>query len=632
VYDAKGTPPPDDDTLIARTGFIYDTPDAVWEIETYGFTQNCSAPGCSPPPGFATNKINRVERGNVTKLQSWSDATAATAQINFRRQYDIFGNQLKAEVSCCSQKSSEFRHAPVTSPGTSAMYWSTPFSATDGAAGGPSLTTKYTYDFNTSFVNTVTDANDLVSTFAPDAAMRVRSVSLPSGALGETFFVDPSYTKDGLVYQSKFTYLDGSIKVQVKNQWLDGTGRVIRSGSAAGASPTSFDAVKIIYDDLGRLRKTANPYTGDSNGNTTGLPNATVYDYDSLSRIVTVTLPDGSTVTTSYSGAMVTATDQVGRKRKSQVDGLGRLITVTEQDPSTGALSLATNYAYDALNNLISIDQGGQTRSFSYDSLSRMTSGTTPEGGAVSLAFVDFGAVKKRTDARNVETHYKYDSLNRLTKVWYTGLNGSDDPNATRPPLPAGVAATSDVTIAYNASSPGNGQVSRIDDGGGFETYSYDSLGRTVGKTRTIDGVNSYQSQYQYNQSSQVTLMIYPSGKRVRMNYDSRGRLSGEDKVDAAGNVLSKYLSSVAYNEAGQVTSVGIGEVGASNAITETYGYSASRLQLTTQSAVNNSGTNLMSLTYGYQAAAGASGAGTAAGNSGQLMSISGTINGAGRG
>ncbi|MEK6288507.1 MAG: RHS repeat-associated core domain-containing protein [Acidobacteriota bacterium] len=39
-----------------------------------------------------------------------------------------------------------------------------------------------------------------------------------------------------------------------------------------------------------------------------------------------------------------------------------------------------------------------------------------------------------------------------------------------------------------------------------------------------------------------------------------------------------------------------------------------------------------MSLTYGYQAAAGASGAGTTAGNSGQLMSITGTINGAGRG
>ncbi|MEK6288506.1 MAG: hypothetical protein AABO57_22545 [Acidobacteriota bacterium] len=151
-------------------------------------------------------------------------------------------------------------------------------------------------------------------------------------------------------------------------------------------------------------------------------------------------------------------------------------------------------------------------------------------------------AVKKRTDARSVETHYKYDSLNRLTQVWYTGAGGSDDPTVSRPALPSGVAATADVVVAYNTATLGNGQVSRVDDGAGFETYLYDSLGRTTSKTRTIDTVNSYQTQYQYNQAGQITLMVYPSGKRVSMNHDSRGRLSGEDKVDAVGNVLAKYL------------------------------------------------------------------------------------------
>ena len=47
--------------------------------------------------------------------------------------------------------------------------------------------------------------------------------------------------------------------------------------------------------------------------------------------------------------------------------------------------------------------------------LSRLKTQTTPEGGAVTLAYTDFNAVLKRTDLRNVETHYKYDSLNRLT-------------------------------------------------------------------------------------------------------------------------------------------------------------------------------------------------------------------------
>jgi RHS repeat-associated protein len=310
-----------------------------------------------------------------------------------------------------------------------------------------------------------------------------------------------------------------------------------------------------------------------------------------------------------------TVTDQVNRKRQSQVDGLGRLISVTEQDPATGALSLVTNYGYDTLGNLTSVNQGGQTRSFSYDSLGRMTSQSTPEGGAMSFTYTDFSAVLKRTDARGVETHYKYDSLNRLSQVWYTGPGG-DDAGSFRPALPAGVAATSDVTISYKTAAPGNGQVSSITDGAGTESYLFDTLGRVTSKTRTIDGVNSYQTQYQYKQASQLALMIYPSGKRVRMNFDSRGRMIGEDKVDAAGNVLTSYLSGISYNVAGQVTGMTSG-----SGVVESYTYSSSRLQLTRQTAVKGA-TTLMDLNYSYSAAAGASGAGTTAGNSGQLMAI----------
>ncbi|HXG94581.1 MAG TPA: hypothetical protein VNN73_19725, partial [Blastocatellia bacterium] len=40
-------------------------------------------------------------------------------------------------------------------------------------------------------------------------------------------------------------------------------------------------------------------------------------------------------------------------------------------------------------------------------------------------------------------------SLNRPIQVWHTGAGG-DDAGSIRPALPAGVAATSDVTISYN--------------------------------------------------------------------------------------------------------------------------------------------------------------------------------------
>ena len=335
-------------------------------------------------------------------------------------------------------------------------------------------------------------------------------------------------------------------------------------------------------------------------------------------------VPSGqrSRIQSSYSAATVTVTDQVGRKRKSQVDGLGRLTSITEMNPSTGLLdstNYLTTYTYDTLDNLTGVNQGGQTRGFTYDSLSRVMTQTTPEGGTVGFTYTDFGSVLKRTDARNVETHYKYDSLNRVTQVWYTGLGG-DDAGTTRPALPAGIAPTSQIDIAYNTATPGNGALSSITDGQitGFsasESYSYDSLGRTTSKTRTIDG-NGYATQYQYNQINQLRLMIYPSGKRVRENFDSRGRFSGEDKVDSADSVLTSYVSGIGYNVASQVTGMTSG-----SGVNEVYTYSSDRLQLTRQTATK-SGSTLMDLNYSYAATALASGVGTTAGNSGQLMAL----------
>ena len=100
--------------------------------------------------------------------------------------------------------------------------------------------------------------------------------------------------------------------------------------------------------------------------------------------------------------------------------------------------------------------------------------------------------------------------------------------------------------------------------------------------------------------------------------------MSALDKVDSSGNVLLNYVTSVGYNTASQVTSVAL-----ANGVNETYGYSADRLQLTSQTATK--GATLMSLTYSYAASAGASGLGTTAGNGGQLMIISGTVNSASR-
>ena len=143
-----------------------------------------------------------------------------------------------------------------------------------------------------------------------------------------------------------------------------------------------------------------------------------------------------------------------------------------------------------------------------------MKTQTTPEGGSVTFAYTDFDAVLKRTDPRGVESHFKYDSLNRLIKVRYSGLGG-DDLGTVRPALPSTVEATPDIDITYKTTAPGNGAVNGIVDTAGSEPYTYDGFGRLTSKGRTITGnTNTYTIGYEYNAISQQTALIYPSGKR----------------------------------------------------------------------------------------------------------------------
>ncbi len=65
-----------------------------------------------------------------------------------------------------------------------------------------------------------------------------------------------------------------------------------------------------------------------------------------------------------------TVTDQQGKSRESQIDGLGRRTDVWE-DPTV--LNYHTVYTYDALDDLASVAQGGShNRSFVFDSLKRL--------------------------------------------------------------------------------------------------------------------------------------------------------------------------------------------------------------------------------------------------------------------
>ncbi|MGH9764813.1 MAG: RHS repeat domain-containing protein, partial [Blastocatellia bacterium] len=571
---------------IAGTSYAYDGYGGVG-LEFY--SQGSTAPG-----HLSNYDSSYTLRGNLTSEIVLTDVTHGTTSVK-SASYDVFGNVVQIQLNCCNQKS--FTYSQDT-------YWSQPDQTASGASGGPTLSNNSSYNFNTSGMSSQTDPNGLTTTYSYGNWLNPTQIDPPGGA-----GFSMGYDDWGTIGSTSVSYTDaGTNKSFSASATKDGWGSIIQQFDAFG------DQINLTYDSMGRLVSKTNPFLKN------GTPGpATRYQYDPLGRVTLITLPNNNTVSYNFSGSTVTVTDQVGRKKQTQNDGLGRLLTVTEEDPVTAQMTLITNYAYDLLDDPIQIVQRGQTRAFRYDALGEMLYQRMPEqaatisdgsGGIWSMkyTYTGFGSIASIQDSRGVVTTNGYDSLNRPTSVSY---NYSNAP---------GVAATNNVTYTYDNSttSTTKGLLLSVTMTGPLptyqEAYSYDSLNRVSSRTLSRDG-QTYKITYQYNTLGQLTTLTYPSGRAVNVNHDSQGRLSSLTDPSSG----AKYFSNITFSPAGQFTADKLG-----NGTTEAFGYDTQTLQLISQTATAKGGASggLLSLNYSYQAVAGQLGIGTTAGNAGQMVSI----------
>lgn len=583
----------------SRTDIAYDEATYVNSVCINGAVQhNDTAYGCS----YTT-------RGNATTVTTYLDPVAPATPIAKHSYYDSLGNLVKADLNCCQQKT--WTYALATN-------YAFPDSVTSGTT-TPQLTVSYKYNQYTGLITRYTDENLQNTDFSysdPGHLNRLTSVTPPNSA-------QAIYTYDDVGFSTQVDNPVQGTNVNRQKIFYDGLGRT-KTEKLLDNSSTPYSATDTLYDALGRAYKTSNPYVSS--------PSYWSEDaFDALGRAIKATNPDGSFSTLVYSANSVTTTDPAGKKRKATSDGLGRMSSVTEPDPTAAdALTLQTTYSYTLLDQLTQINQGSQNRTYLYDALGRLNSFTTPEAGKVCLGtmsgatcnangYDSFNNLLVRTDARGVVTNYLYDTLNRLVGIAYPTVPGGITP---MPNVCAATGSTINANVCFvfgtSPASLNNGRISSIKDQTGSESYSYDASGNVLQSSKLI-GTKTYSTNYAYNLANQLIQLTYPSGRVVLQNLDPVGRLCSVGAPGSTCTAGTTYASGFAYNTAQQVTGFKYG-----NNIFASFDYSGRTLLLgcldystTNRTSCAHDATTKFGLTYSYP---------STPGNNGQISGITDAV------
>jgi RHS repeat-associated protein len=509
---------------------------------------------------------NKTIRGNVTKATTYGNASNQSEPISSYANYDILGNVVKTWDA--------MNHSTM-------IDYTDRFGAPDNEVRSNTAPTQLggqsTFAFPTSVTNTIPFQWTTFTQFDYFTGAAVNTEDI-NGVISKTIYNDlldrptQSVSAIGTAFeqQSNIIYDDSNHRVETKSDlnalndnllksesFYDGLGRTIESRSyeADGnfIASKSIPFVMVTDPETGILRvgtKSSNPYrpnAGEQPVWTTSLS-------DALGRSIKTITPDGAIAKTDYSGNTVTVTDQAGKKRRSVTNALGQLMRVDEPNDA-GLLDLnnapvqSTNYSYDTLNNLTTVSQGVQTRSFVYDSLSRLKQATNPESGLIQYSYDNNGNLTQKTDARNVQTAYLYDNLNRVTARNYSAPANLPNYQIT----PNVVYTYDDSTVAF-----AKGKLTKVSSSLSETRYTqFDNIGRILTSQQMTDG-QTYSSSYVYNLSGALIEETYPSGRVVKNTLSNDGNLS-QVQSKKTNDTFRNYANSFNYTAAGAVSSVRLG-------------------------------------------------------------------------
>lgn len=446
-------------------------------------------------------------------------------------------------------------------------------SVTRLAGTADAVTTSYTYEPNFNYPASVTDPLGRTTTFDYDARGNIVGATDPLDH--RTSFTyngagQITSASDALGNTAQFRYDAGDLaevvdpEGNVTRQFLDEAGRLLSITGPQGA------ALRYEYDAANRPVKITDPLGGattfsyDANGNLLTLTDArnstTAYAYDNMNRPASRTDPLQRAESYAYdaAGNLTAYTDRRGKTSTFTYDGLGRRTfaafgAVTANGNTSYESTIA--YTYDAANRPTKVvDSAYGTSDFAFDALDRLLSKATPQG-SIAYAYDAASRLTAMTVAGQPAVNYAYDVAGRLTGI---------------------TKGASQVSMAYDAA----GRRSSLTLPNGLSVaYAYDGRSKLTGLTykdgSAVLGHLSYERDSLGNRTKVggSFARLGATQSSAAQTYDAANQLTARGAAsltyDANGNLLSDGVNTYTWNARNQLASVS----GAANA---TFGYDAS--------------------------------------------------------
>jgi RHS repeat-associated protein len=419
----------------------------------------------------------------------------------------------------------------------------------DGPLSGSDDTVTYRYDADRQLVGAITPDPD-----GPGVLKR-RAIKTTYNADGQ-----PTIAEIGNVNGTSDPDWAAFVSAQQSTSVYDANG--FKTGDVLTASSGTYQVTRYSYDQVGRLECTAlrmNSATWGSlpgacnhtTAGTAGPDRITRHFYDQVGRISKVQTAVGTAiqsdeVTHTYSdnGQLASVSDAESNKTTYEYDGHDRVLKTRYPVSTAGANASSPGtppgdyeqFGYDAASNVTSHRlRDGQTISYGYDNLGRVTSKVTP--GSVVLdwdvvyTYDLLGRLKSATGDGWAVNAFTYDAFGRVTHE----QNYNDT-----------------VYHAYDLA----GRRTRLSWHDGFYVdYEYTVTGEmtAVRENGATSGVGML-ARYGYDDLGRRTAIVRGNGTQTNYAYDPVSRLSSLSQ-DVAGTAYD-FTHALTYNPGNQISSL----------------------------------------------------------------------------